>query len=125
MSENEINVAKETMAQYSSHKNIQLRTNRWVINRDEKVFLLWLYEDCDPPYDNCFVFGWKGYYMSVKFQKTCKENTCKWELISIGIKEELLDKRKEISKALKDAILCFSIDGIDNSDLEITVNLSI
>lgn len=126
MNEEEIKVATEQMMQNSQNGQMKLNTNRWVINRDEKVFLLWVYAESNPPYDNYFVFGWKDSYMLVKFQKVCTDdNICTWELIYIGIKEELLSQRKEISKSLRNAILCFGIDG--TSDLqgkEIIANLN-
>lgn len=89
-----------------------LRPSIWTIDHQENVILIWGLREREEPYDYHFILMWKGTPLPVKLREYWDKGLPrKWELISLKITENLIEKQFEILQSLKDALTVYGLNG--------------
>ncbi|PYG85607.1 hypothetical protein LY28_03295 [Ruminiclostridium sufflavum DSM 19573] len=112
-------MTKEEMAEFEAkaipnpgNNFITLSPSRWTINREGNVFLVKASQNREEPDEYYFVLCWNDIPLAVKLKETwVKGSPRKWELISLHIKENLIEKRFEILQSLKEALTVYGYNG--------------
>lgn len=91
---------------------ITLSPSRWTINREDNVFLVKASQNREEPDEYYFVLCWKDIPLPVKLKESwVKGSPRKWELVSLKITENLLEKQFEILQSLKEALSVYGYNG--------------
>ncbi|HHY72203.1 MAG TPA: hypothetical protein GX497_03080 [Bacillus bacterium] len=89
-----------------------LEPQRWTIDREKNVILIWCRIERWEPYDQHFLLLWKDIPIPMKLRDSWVSGlTREWELLYIEIPKELKEKHDEIIESLKDALIVYAFDG--------------
>lgn len=97
----------------------------WTIDKEKNIKLFDYWTNIDNPSEQYFAFVWGDVVVKLTLLQSGRDNTVTWNLRSIKIPNDLVEKREEILAELREALRVYGMFGYEirkTPDVEVVIN---